>query len=57
MNVKPIRTEKDLKLTSSRIDAIIDSRKGTPACINEKGLEKNVIGVLSACIRYIKYLY
>jgi len=30
MNVKPVRNDKDLKATLSRIDAIIDAGKGTP---------------------------
>ncbi|MGA2507476.1 MAG: DNA-binding protein [Chitinispirillaceae bacterium] len=30
MNVKPIRTENDLKQALARIDGIIDARKGTP---------------------------
>lgn len=30
MNIKPIRNEKDLKRALSRIDKIIDIKKGTP---------------------------
>jgi HTH-type transcriptional regulator / antitoxin HigA len=30
MNVKPVRTEKDLNQALARIDEIIDARKGTP---------------------------
>jgi len=30
MNIKPIRSEKDLKKTLARIDKIIDARKSRP---------------------------